>query len=384
MSDASLTPELLERLVKAAQEAGIPRLAAVDVTHPAFDRAADALDRYLDEGFAGEMAFMERTREVRKRPDRLLAGARTVLVGLVPYRGEAGPVARYAQWADYHTQLHRRLEAVAQALSSSCAGASTLICVDSKPLSERTAAMAAGLGFLGKHGCLIAPGLGSYVLLGAVLTDVPLANPSKPETRPEPTVRSELGPSSTANRSAPWDACGSCTKCLDACPTSAFVAPGRLDPRRCIAYLTIEHRGDTEPGLAAQIGERVAGCDVCQEVCPYNASPSVHTRVDEHVWLPSPPGRERDPDPVRLANIGNNQHKGLVRHTPLNRIPRANLRKNALIALGNRSTPLAADEREALERALRDPDPTLQRWAAWALSQRTRGPSDDGHGSPSR
>lgn len=352
-----LTRQLVQRLVDVAREAGIPRLGAVDVEHPAFDEAARALDRYLDEGCAGEMAFMERTREVRKRPDRLLEGARTVLVGLVPYRGEAGPLARYAQWADYHTQLHRRFEPVVEMLTSACPDARTSTCVDSKPLSERTAAMAAGLGFLGKHGCLIVPGLGSYVLLGAVLTDVPLAAP-------------ELSPAGAPDRGAPWDACGSCTKCLDACPTQAFSAPGRLEPRRCIAYLTIEHRGSVEPDLAAKFGERVAGCDVCQEVCPYNASPAVHARVDDHVWLPPPPGRERDGDPVRLANIGNNQHKRLVEHTPLNRIPRASLRRNALIALGNRTGPLADDEREALERAGADPDATLRGWASWARARR--------------
>lgn len=358
MSGPTLTNERLQRLVRVAADAGIPRLGAVSVDHPAFDLAAQALDAYLDGGCAGEMAFMLRTREVSKKPELLVEGARTVLIGLVPYRGAAGPVARYAQWSDYHTELHRRLESVAAELGSQVVGAQSMVCVDSKPLSERTAAMAAGLGFLGKHGCLIAPGLGSYVLLGAVVTTAEL---ELGDGAPDPT---------RATSSAPWDACGSCTKCLDACPTGAFDAPGRLDPRRCIAYLTIEHRGPIDEGLAARVGERVAGCDVCQEVCPYNASGSIASRVPPTVWLPPPTGRERDPDPARLANIGNNQHKGFVKHTPLSRIPRSALRRNALIALGNRDAPLCDHEREALERAARDEDEVLAGWARWALARR--------------
>lgn len=354
----SLGADDLERLCVVAEQAGVLRLAAVSVDHPAFARAAEVLDDYLDAGMEGEMGFMARTREVRKAPDRLLEGARSVLVGLVPYRGEPGPVARYAQWADYHTQMHRRLESVVAALEAMVPGVESMICVDSKPLAERTAAMAAGLGFLGKNGCLIARGLGSYVLIGAVVTTAELA----------PTT---TAPAPASDSSAmPWDACGSCTACLDACPTAAFDAPGRLDPRRCIAYLTIEHRGPIDESLAAGMGERVGGCDVCQEVCPHNASEHIAARVPEVAWLPPPPGRPRDPDPLCLAVVGNNQHKGFVKHTPLSRIPRPALRRNALIAVGNRPGPATQEERAVLEQVRDQDDAGLAAWAAWALARR--------------
>ena len=264
-------------------------------------------------------------------------------------------MARYAQSADYHTELHRRLERLGELLVTAYPGRGVLVCVDTKPLPERAAAVLAGLGFLGKNGCLIVPGLGSWVLLGALLTDLPF-------------VGTAARPADFAHQ-VPWDACGSCRACLDACPTDAFEGAGRLDPRRCIAYLTIEHRGAVPPDLMASTGERVAGCDVCQEVCPYNHSPGLQARVPGHAWLPAP-SRPRDPDPLRLLGVGSNQHKAFVKGTPLNRIPRRSLRRNAAIALGNREGPPTAEERAALEAAAADGDPVLRDAARWALERR--------------
>jgi epoxyqueuosine reductase len=350
----TLTPAILQELAAVAAEAGLPRLGAVRLDHPGFAPAAAALDRYVDEGLHGEMEFMARTRELRKDPSGMLPGARTVLVAAVPYRGQAGPIARYAQSADYHTVVHERLELVEARLHRRLPDARTLICVDTKPLLERTAAALAGLGFLGKHGCLITPGLGSYVLLGALLCTASLA-----------------GPDAVADPSrVRWDACGQCTRCLEACPTQAFIEPGRLDPRRCISYLTIEHRGPIEPALENAMGERIAGCDVCQEVCPYNGGRERDARVPDAAWIGLPPGRERTPDLVALANPGTNPYRSFVKHTALRRIPRRSMRRNVLIAMGNRQGVASEEERAAIEQAAGDEDPIVKAAAERARRQR--------------
>ncbi|MFV8751577.1 tRNA epoxyqueuosine(34) reductase QueG [Nannocystaceae bacterium ST9] len=355
MSEADLTIDepLLAQLAREAERLGLLRLGIVRLDHPGLARAQQALADYLADGKQGEMDFIANTRAMREDPRLLLAGSRSALVGLVPYAGVSGPVARYAQWADYHTEVHRRLQRLRERLESLRPGVDSRICVDTKPLLERSIAMLAGLGFLGKHGCLIAPGLGSYVLIGALITTARWTGPDHAEPPGDP-----------------WDACGSCTRCLDACPTAAFEAPGKLEPRRCIAYLTIEHRGPIAESLAERVGERVAGCDVCQEVCPYNHSEGRAARVPAQAWLPPPPGHARVADLVKLAVVGNNQHRQFVKHTPLDRIPRRALRRNALVALGNRSGPIDDDERAALIACCGDPDPGLAEVAKWAARRR--------------
>lgn len=376
----------LDALRPVAESHGLLRLGCVRLDDPGFEPARRRLEAYLDAGKQGEMEFLERTRALRARPEGMLEGAKSVLVALVPYRGEPGPIARYAQWADYHTEIHQRWLSFVPALEARFPGMRSLVCVDTKPLLERAAAVLAGLGSLGKNGCLIAPGLGSYVLIGALLIDLEFEGTRRTEVERETKPPSELG-TVDGRSDAPSDAgdearadaspfpdafgvCGDCRRCLDACPTDAFDAPGDLDARACISYLTIERRGIVDPSVAEKIGERVAGCDVCQEVCPHNFSPTREARVPAQVWLSKPPGRRRDPDLVHLATLGNNQHRGFVKNTALNRIPRRALRRNAIIALGNRDAPLSAEEREALERASRDAEPSVAAAARWALDRR--------------
>ena len=346
-----LTPALLAELAAYAESVGLLRLGAVDLQHPGFASAGAALDEFLDAGKAGEMEFLTRTRAVRKDPAQMLPGARSLLVAAVPYTGESGPVARYARTRDYHTVVHQRLIAVERRLHTLLPGVETLICVDTKPVLERSAAALAGLGFLGKHGCLIVPGLGSYVLLGelactAVLEDSP---------KPAPTA-------------APWDACGACTRCLDACPTAAFDGPGDLDPRRCISYLTIEHRGDIPDLLADRMGERIAGCDVCQEVCPYNASTTREARVPPVAWID--PAPRTGPDVTGMAAISPSQYRAYVRHMALRRIPRRHMRRNALLALGNRGGPPDDRELHAIALGLLDREPLVVAAATRAARRR--------------
>jgi len=346
----------LEVLRCAAAEVGLLRLGAVDLEHPGFTPAKEAYDRFIDAGKAGSMGFLVRNRAVATDPAQMLVGARTLLVACVPYDGEAGPVARYAQSLDYHTVLYGRLLALEERLVELAPGATSLVCVDTKPLLERAAAALAGLGFLGKHGCLIVPGLGSYVLIGALMTTAALAD-----------APGGIAPQRV--QSALWDACGSCRRCLDACPTDAFDAPGVLDPRRCIAYLTIEERGPIADELAAKLGERIAGCDVCQEVCPYNAGDR-QGRTPEIARLAPPPGGPRSFDLVQIAEIGSSRQRALVRDTALRRIPRRHLRRNALLALGNRKTPPSEEESAALRRSATDSDPQVSAAATWAALRR--------------
>lgn len=346
---------LLERWASEAEALGLLQLGAVNLDHPGFAPARRRLVEFLDGQREGEMAFLARTGEVRADPGQMLDGAQSLLVGVVPYRGEAGPVARYAQSLDYHTVMHQRLLELATLVERDRPGASAVVCVDTKPLLERAAAVLAGLGFLGKNGCLIVPGLGSYVLIGALMLDLRFAG-------------TDRAPDWAHAAASPWGACGSCTRCLEGCPTDAFEAVGQLDPRRCISYLTIEHRGVIDSPLREAMGQRIAGCDVCQELCPYNAAPGREARVAEASWLPPAPERAREVDLAKLAVVGNNQHRGFVKRTALNRIPRRSLRRNAIIALGNGHGELADDERASLERAALDEE--LGSLAQWALRRR--------------
>ena len=350
-----LSAAVLERLAAAAEGLGLLRLGAVGLDDPGFVRARAALGRFLAAGKAGDMDFLPRTAAVRDDPAAMLPGARSLLVAAVPYSGEAGPVARYARSVDYHTVIHRRLLALEAALHAELPGVRSLVCVDTKPVLERSAAALAGLGFLGKHGCLIVPGLGSYVLLGEILCTATCPKDHSNKNRRAPP-------------DPPWDACGACTRCLDACPTAAFDAPGDLDPRRCLSYLTIEHRGQVAADMAEKFGERLAGCDTCQEVCPYNAGLTRESRVPAHAWLP--PAPRPTPGVTAMATLGAAQYRGVTRHTALRRIPHRLMRRNALLALGSRITPPDAEERHALATGLLDPDPRVHEAARWALHHR--------------
>jgi epoxyqueuosine reductase len=219
---------------------------------------ADELDRWLAAGYAGTMTYLHRQAPQRKEPRRILPQAKVAVVTLTNYfHGEdpglapgvsAGRVAQYAWSADYHRVLGRRLERLAGAIREVAPGAETRCYVDAGPVPERELAQRAGLGWIGKNMMLIHPELGSFAFIGVILTDAELAS------------------------DPPFDAdrCGTCRRCLDACPTDAFVAPGVLDARRCISYLTIEHRGPFTDAEREMLGDWVFGCDVCQDVCPWN------------------------------------------------------------------------------------------------------------------
>jgi epoxyqueuosine reductase len=337
--------ELAERLSEAARALGFARIGFAPVEP--FTEARVALEDWLRHERHGQMAYLA-GRADRADPRALLAEARTlVAVALAcpaptskEQDGLFGHVARYARGDDYHVVLRERLRALADACAK-LAGRPVLArpCVDTAPLLEREAAASAGLGFIAKSTLLIAPGLGSHVLLGELLVDV------------------EIAPS---RRVAPG--CGACRACLDACPTGAFVGPHVLDARRCISYLTIELTGSVPRELRALVGTRVFGCDVCQDVCPFNAGAGARNAGGL-----APQAELQAPDLIELLSLGSAAHRRLVRGTALRRVSRARLARNAAIALGNSGDPRAV---EPLTRALASDASALVRGhAAWALGR---------------
>lgn len=232
---------------------------------------AALLDQWLAAGYGGTMTYLQRQEEKRADPRRIMLEARVAVVTLTNYfHGSTDPgrkpggakVAQYAWTADYHHIVDRRLEQLAQAIRDVVPGARTRCYVDAGPVPERELAARAGLGWIGKNTMLIDPRRGSFTFIGVVLTDADL----------EPDAPFEA------------DRCGTCRACLDACPTDAFPAPHVLDARRCISYLTIEHRADFTPAEQELVGEWLFGCDVCQDVCPWNVRFAQAT--DDPAWQP--------------------------------------------------------------------------------------------------
>jgi epoxyqueuosine reductase len=271
---------------------------------------AAALRRWVEAGHAGTMGYLSRRLEERLDPARVLPGARAaVCVALNYYQGEPEdtswrPIARYAWGRDYHDVIGPRLERLAAHLTEA-AGARSRGYVDTGPVLERELAARAGLGWIGKNTMLLHPTLGSWFFIGMLLTtadlvaDAPLA-----------------------------DRCGSCRACLDACPTGAFVAPYVLDARRCISYLTIEHRGEIDPALHRGMAGWQFGCDVCQDVCPWNRKAPT-TRHPELVPATSYPGA------AAVSSMDDASIREAFRGSALLRAKPAGLRRNALIYLEN-------------------------------------------------
>jgi epoxyqueuosine reductase len=299
-----------------------------------FRRGGAALRSWLEANRHGGLRYM--TGPDRSDPAVVSASARTLMVIASAHDGDAGDVARYARGEDYHTVLREKLAELSEVVGDAGARA----CVDTAPLLEREAAMRAGVGFIGKSTMTIVPGVGSHVLLGELLMDV--------ELTPDPPCRPR---------------CGRCDLCLKACPTAAFVRPFVLDARRCISTLTIEHRGPIPRALRPLMGTRVFGCDVCQEVCPYNHGRRPR-RVEPRL---SPRTSLTRPDLVALLRLRSGEYRRLVRGTALARASRTQLSRNAAVALGNAGDRSAVP---ALAASARDhKHPLVRGHALWALGR---------------
>ena len=369
-SGATPKAELKAALLKKAIELGFDACRVTTAEPPA---SAPDFERALAEGRHAEMAWLAKAPEKRADLARVLPGIRSVVTLAVSYHrgpvdgpraeehdpgsgfgaeyesnpghgsttgpdsGPRGVVARYAQHPDYHDLLKPPLQALTEFLDAA-AGVSqrSLWYVDTGPILERDLAQRAGIGFVGKHTNLISRSLGNWFLLAEILTTADL-EPDAPE----------------------HNHCGSCTRCLSACPTGALPAPFTLDARRCISYLTIEHRGSIPEDLRPAIGTRIFGCDDCLAACPWNRFARAGAILREHHRADL-----AQPDLIELLSLDEATFKSRFAGTPLLRTKRRGLLRNVCVALGNVGDPRAIP---ALTQAAQDPEPLIAEHAAWAL-----------------
>ncbi len=335
---------LTDQLKAAAAELGFA-LAGVcpAVAPPGLPRLHD----WLAAGYAGEMAYLANRAEAYADPGRVLPGARSIVMLAMNYRTRepaestegAGRVSRYAWGTDYHDVIHDQLRRLAAQFLEWSPHSKSRGVVDSAPLLEREFAQLAGLGWIGKNTLLLNRTQGSWFFLAALLTDAELSYD-------QPTTT---------------DYCGTCTACLDACPTEAFVAPYVLDSRRCISYLTIEQRGAIPESLRGAVGDWLFGCDICQEVCPWNR------RAPVVVTPEFQPRNELRPTQLHAwFHWSDEQFRHLFRDTPLWRARRRGLLRNAAIVLGNQQSTSSI---EPLGLGLNDAEPLIRGASAWALGR---------------
>ncbi len=316
---------------------------AAPVKHAAF------LDNWLRLGYHADMAWMARNLDKRRDPRLLLDGAATVLVAACSYDiasplepdASRGYIASYARGPDYHNVMKQRLHDLAACIRQQAGRVVRYRAfVDSAPLLEREWAVRAGLGWQGWNTCLIHPTYGSGLFLGELLLDIVLPDATGPMK--------------------PAGDCRECGRCLTACPTGALCAPYTLDSRRCLSYLTIEHKGALPEEQRTKLGNRVFGCDACQRVCPWNKPPRPAPRApflsNDSAWTA--------PDLAALMDLDEVAFKRRFGGTPVARTKRIGLLRNAATALANAPNPSA---RQALEKALNDPEPLVRKHAAWAL-----------------
>jgi epoxyqueuosine reductase len=352
--------ELTTRLKAQAQRLGFS-LAGVCPAAPAsgYERFA----QWLAAGYAGQMSYLADRAEAYAHPQHVLKGVRSIMMLAMPYDAAAptppgagqGRVSRYA-WGngDYHDVIHDRLKQLIAAAGELAPSACSRGVVDTAPLLEREYAQLAGLGWIGKNTLLLSKEQGSYFFLAALLTDLELSYD-------EPFAA---------------DHCGTCRACLDACPTGAFVQPYVLDATRCISYLTIELRDPIPIELREPLGDWLFGCDVCQDVCPWNHHAAHSSSLS--LWERSGVRADAHPAPdatravgavedlIRLFALDDDAFRQRFRHTPLWRPKRRGILRNAAIVLGNRRAPAAVT---ALIRGLNDAEPLVRGACAWALGR---------------
>jgi epoxyqueuosine reductase len=338
--------DLKARIVARAEAEGFAR---VGVTRPdAVPEVAARLAAFLAEERHGQMGWMAERAEWRGNPAALWPAARSVVMLAEPYtpdedpmdvvgRRDRGAISVYARGRDYHDLVKKRLKRVARWMVADTA-CEVKVFVDTAPVPEKALGAAAGLGWQGKHTNLLGRELGNWFFLGAIFTTLGLEADAPGE-----------------------DHCGSCRACLDVCPTDAFPAPYELDARRCISYLTIEHRGTVEIGLRERMGNRIYGCDDCLAVCPWNKF-AVAAREMGYA------AREelRAPRLAELAGLDDAGFRAMFSGSPIKRIGRDRFVRNVLYAIGNSGMP---ELREAAAGLTADPDPAVADAARWAVTR---------------
>jgi epoxyqueuosine reductase len=338
-----------ELLIGWATEAGFDRAGVASLEPQA--RAGASFLRRLERGLFASMAWLGRRTRRRLVPASLLDGARSVLCVALhyhPLEGEPEPegdlwprVARYARGDDYHPLMERRLRGLAARIREAFPGSGARLYVDTGPVLERELAARAGLGAIAKNTQLLDRG-GSWFLLGELFLTLEL-EPSEPLAE---------------------DLCGNCRRCLDACPTGALPAPYVLDAGRCISYWTIEHRGEVPEKARPLVGDWVFGCDVCQEVCPWNEHRAIPAKRDRSRGF-SLPAHRAELDLTALLALSEDEYRARFRGSPMKRPGRSGLRRNAALAMGNLGE---VSYLPALEQARASRDPTVRSHASWSLA----------------
>jgi epoxyqueuosine reductase len=361
-------PGLRERLEAKARELGF---AAIGVARAdAAPKTAERLRQWLASGAHGDMLWMEETAERRGSPAGLWPDVRSVISLGMSYapavdplalaeRPDIGRISVYAQGADYHDVVKKALKALARWLVEE-AGCALKVFVDTAPVMEKPLAEAAGLGWQGKHTNLVSRTDGSWLFLGAIYTTMELA-PGLDTAIAADVGPPHLGPTIPPHRVH----CGSCSACLDACPTKAFPAPFQLDARRCISYLTIEHKGPIPEEFRDAIGNRIYGCDDCLSVCPWNRFADAARR--NHAFLPR--AELTAPALADILALDDPAFRTVFAGSPIKRIGRARMVRNAAIAAGNSRR---VDLVPVLERLLGDEDPAVADAAVWAIAKLRR------------
>lgn len=342
--DTAVMQDKMNTLRARARELGFD---ALGVAPPEVGEDGGRFVQWLERGYDGEMAYMQRGEAKRLDPAEILPGVESILCLRTNYytrpksldflnQPQTGDVSNYAWNVDYHDLIKPRLHKLEHLLAELFPGCRTKAYVDTGPVLEKALAEKAGLGWIGKHTNLLTEGVGSYYFLSEILIDVKLPL-SEPAT----------------------DHCGTCTSCIDICPTDAIVAPYVLDARRCISYLTIELKGVIPVEFRKAIGNRIYGCDDCQIVCPWN---SYAQKTDE------PAFQERDGTRllIELMRLDEDGFRERFRKSPVKRIKRRGLLRNVAVALGNSGDPRAVPE---LTAALGDPEPLIRAHAVWALGE---------------
>jgi epoxyqueuosine reductase len=335
---------------KLRQKASDLGLQAIALT-PISDASALMRDlrRWLSDGCHGDMAWMARDPERRADPQRVLENARTLITCTFNYYTAYpqtddpthGRISRYAWGDDYHDVMLPRLKQLAEFLHAQNPSAESLCYVDTGPVMEKPWAARAGLGWQGKHTNLIDPKRGSWFFIGEIITTLNFP--------PQPSLEGRGG------------SCGTCTRCIDVCPTRAITAPYQVDARLCISYLTIEHKGSIPVALRPLMGNHIYGCDLCQDVCPWNR---FATATPEPVFQPRQ--GNLNPELIPLLYMTDDEFRTRFKNSPIKRIKRARFLRNVAVALGNSKDPAAIP---ALQHAMNDPEPLIREHAEWALGQ---------------
>jgi epoxyqueuosine reductase len=346
MSEIVMALSLKERIAQEANALGFAAVRFAGADPP--PGAGAALDTFLADGRHGDMAWLAANSERRKSPRAIWPDVKSIIMLGMSYGPERDPraallersrgaISVYAQGADYHDVIKSKLKVLASRVQDVAQG-EVKVFVDTAPVMEKPIAAKAGLGWQGKHTNLVSRDFGSWLFLGAIFTTAEI-DPDAPEE----------------------DHCGACRRCLDVCPTNAFVAPYQLDARACISYLTIEHKGHIAPAYREAMGNRIFGCDDCLAVCPWNKFASVAHEAKLSVRAESD-----NPPLAELLKLDDASFRARFRGTPIKRTGRDRFLRNVLIAAGNSGDETLVPQ---VEERLSDASPLVRAMAVWALSR---------------